>query len=56
MEQGADAEPHVFASVQILAGFEAEHTSPLIFFLVSLPTRKPVKRSGRTNRQQRTAK
>lgn len=32
MVQGVEAEPHVFASAQILSGFELEQTSPLIFF------------------------
>jgi hypothetical protein len=56
MEQGEEAEPHVFAAAQILAGLETEQTSPLIFFLVSFPTTKLAKRSGRTNRQQRAAR
>jgi len=37
MEQGEAAEPQVFSSEQMLAGFEAEQTSFLIFFLASLP-------------------
>ena len=37
MEQGEAAEPQVFSAEQMLAGFEAEQTSYLIFFLVSLP-------------------
>ena len=56
MVHGAEAEPHVFAATQILAGLAAEQTSPLIFFLVSLPIMKLVRRSGRPNRQQRTAR
>jgi hypothetical protein len=56
MEQGEEAEPQVLAAAQILPGLEAEQTSPFTFFLVSLPTMKLVKRSGRTNRQQRTAR
>jgi hypothetical protein len=56
MEQGEEAEPHVLAAAQMLAGLEAEQTSPLTFFLVSLPTMKLVKRSGRTNKPQRTAR
>jgi hypothetical protein len=55
MEQGEEAEPHVLGAAQMLAGLEAEQTSPLTFFLVSLPTMKLVK-SGRTNKQQRTAR
>jgi hypothetical protein len=56
MEQGEEVEPHVLAAAQILARLEAEQTSPLIFFGVSLPTMRLVNRSGRTNRQQRAAK
>ena len=36
-EQGEAAEPQVFSAEQMLAGFEAEQTSFLTFFLVSLP-------------------
>jgi hypothetical protein len=32
IEQGEDADPHVLATAQMLAGLEAEQTSPLIFF------------------------
>jgi hypothetical protein len=56
MEQEEEAEPQVFAAAQVLAGLEAEQTSPLIFFLVSLPVTKLVRRSGKTNRQQRAAR
>jgi hypothetical protein len=56
MVQGVEAEPHVFASAQMLSGFELEQTSPLIFFFVSLPATKLVKSSGKANRQQRTAR
>src|SRR4029077_15149678 len=55
MEQGEEAEPHVLAAAQILAGLEVEQTSPLIFFFVSLPTTKLVSR-GRMNRQPRAAR
>jgi hypothetical protein len=56
MEQGVVAEPQVFASAQMLAGLEAEQTSFLIFFLVSLPTVKLEITSGRTKRQERAAR
>ena len=56
MEQGEEAEPQVFAAAQMLAGLEAEQTSPLIFFLVSLPATKLVSRSGDTNKQQRATR
>jgi len=36
-EQGEEAEPQVISAAQMLAGFEAEQTSFLTFFLVSLP-------------------
>jgi hypothetical protein len=56
MEQGVEAEPQVFASAHILAGLEAEQTSPLIFFFVSLPTMKLVKRNGKANKLKRIAR
>src|SRR4029077_18403646 len=56
MEQAEEAEPQELAAAQMLAGLEAEQTSPLIFFLVSLPATKLVSRSGNTNRQQRAAR
>jgi len=37
-EHGAEAEPQVFSVAQMLAELEAEQTSFLTFFLVSLPT------------------
>ena len=36
-EQGEAAEPQVFSAEQMRAGFAAEQTSFLIFFLASLP-------------------
>lgn len=36
-EQGEEAEPQAFSAEQMVAGFEAEQTSFLIFFLVSWP-------------------
>jgi hypothetical protein len=56
MVHGVGAEPHVFAAVQMLAGLEVEQTSPLIFFFVSLPAIKLLRRSGATSRQQSTAR
>jgi hypothetical protein len=56
MVHGVDAEPHVFAAVQMLAGLEVVQTSPLIFFFVSLPAIKLVRRSGTTKRQQSTTR
>ena len=52
MEQGVEVDPHVFAAAQMLAGLEAEQTSPFIFFLESLPTRKPLKKSGKAKAEQ----
>src|SRR5437879_12121879 len=52
IEQGAEAEPQVFAAAQIPAGLAAEQTSPLIFFFVSWPTMRLVTRIVRMNRKQ----
>src|SRR5580765_2981092 len=56
MVHGVEAEPQVFAAAQMPAGMEAEQTSPLIFFLVSLPVIKLVRVSVSTNRQQSPAR
>src|SRR6516162_4400599 len=50
MVQGEEGEPQVLATEQMLAGLDAEQTSFLTFFLVSLPAIKLVRRSGKTNR------
>jgi hypothetical protein len=56
MVHGEEAEPQVLPSVQMLAGLAAKQASFLTFFLVSSPTMKLVRRSGKTNRQQATAR
>jgi hypothetical protein len=55
MEQGEAAEPQVLSAEQMLAGFEAEQTSFLIFFLASLPVTQKLRSNGKTNREETRA-
>ena len=56
MEQGEEAEPQAFSAEQMLAGFEAEQTSSLIFFLVFCPMTYKLRNNGKTKSEERTAR